>query len=97
MRDNNEITMHFCSSGCVLRATSFTHAYIKLYYHLLIHFRNVDWLIFLQITGENIIRQLQITGANNGLSMRTFEINSQLQNIDLHMHAHLRFLKSKFK
>jgi hypothetical protein len=43
------------------------------YYHLLIHFLNVDWLIFLQITGEN-----------NGLSMRTFEINSQLQ-IDLRM------------
>jgi hypothetical protein len=35
---------------------------------------NVDWLIFLRIIGEN-----------NGLSMRTFEINSQLQNIDLDM------------
>jgi hypothetical protein len=35
---------------------------------------NVDWLIFLRIIGEN-----------NGLSMRTFEINSQMQNIDLDM------------
>jgi hypothetical protein len=32
-----------------------------------------------------MIRQLQITGANNDLGMHTFEINSQLQTIDLRL------------
>ena len=43
-----------------------------------------------------IIRQLQITGANNGLSMRTFEINSQFAKYRF-THAHLRFLESNSK
>ena len=45
------------------------------YYHLLIHFLNVVLVI--------LIRQLQITGANNGLS--TFEINSHFPQKNLRM------------
>jgi hypothetical protein len=33
----------------------------------------------------HFLNVVQITGANNGLSMHTFEINSQLQHIDLRM------------
>jgi hypothetical protein len=44
----------------------------------------IDWLIFLQIAGENNTSAAN-NWSNNGLSMRHFEIDSQLQNSDLRM------------